>query len=223
LDLRAVVREQPDLILVPKVEQAEEVRAVEKEIDALLASTGVDRPIWLMPILESALGIENSFEIAAASKRVAAVTLGLEDYAADLGVPRTSEGDESSYARRRVVNAARAAGVQAIDSVYGQVDDLDGLRRWGDRARGMGFVGMGCLHPRQIAPIHETFNPTAAQIEKALRIVDAFAQAQKAGLGVVSLGSKMIDPPVIKQAERLVTQARQLGLLPATAAGEPTS
>jgi len=167
-----------------------------------------------MPILETALGIENSFEVARSCERVAALTIGLEDYAADLGVPRSAEGTESMYARKRLVNAAKAAGVQAIDSVYGQVDDIDGLGAWCERSRQLGFEGMGCLHPRQIRVIHDKFNPSTAQIDRAMRIVDAFAAAEAQGLGVVSLGSKMIDPPVVKQSQRLVDQARQLGLLP---------
>lgn len=204
-DLREIVPERPDVILIPKVEHAEQVREVAREAPGP----------WLMPILESALGIEHAFEIASASERVAALTLGLEDYAADLGVPKSVEGDESLYARMRVVNAARAAGVQAIDSVYGQVDDVEGLRRWCLRSRRLGFCGMGCLHPRQIALIHEAYNPTAGEIERALAIMIAFEQAQAAGLGVVSLGSKMIDPPVIEQARYVVEQARARALLPA--------
>ncbi|UCG76340.1 MAG: hypothetical protein JSV95_03290, partial [Gemmatimonadota bacterium] len=169
--------------------------------------------LWLMPIIESALGIEHAFEIASASPRVAALTIGLEDYSADLGVPRTEEGVESAWARERLVNAARAAGVQAIDSVYGQVDDLEGLLRWGARSRQLGFEGMGCIHPRQIEAIHVAFQPTPAQIEKALAIVDAYDRAQAEGRSVVSLGSKMIDPPVVKQAVTLVSRARALGLV----------
>jgi citrate lyase subunit beta/citryl-CoA lyase len=218
-DLQAVVPQQPDMILLPKVESADQVRDVDASISNILGPRADDRPIWLMPILESALGIECAFEIAGACERVAALTLGLEDYAADIGVPRSAEGDESLYARTRVVNAARAAGVQAIDSVYSQVDDTEGLRRWCERSRRLGFRGMGCLHPRQIGVIHEAYNPTAAEIEKALKIVRAFEKAQAAGLAVVSVGSKMIDAPVIKQAQRLVDQARDLGLVPEEEAG----
>ncbi|MHC4165005.1 MAG: HpcH/HpaI aldolase/citrate lyase family protein, partial [Planctomycetota bacterium] len=156
---------------------------------------------------------ENSYEIARASARVAALTIGLEDYAADLGVPRSADGEESIWARRRLINAAKAAGVQAIDSVYGQVDDLDGLRAWAERSKRAGFEGMGCLHPRQIRVIHAAFDPRPREIERALRIVAAFERAQAAGLGVVSLGSKMIDPPVVEQARRLVDRARVLGLI----------
>ncbi len=220
-DLAAVVPEGPEMILIPKVETVDQVREVDDAIDGILSGSGdsgspeaadADRPLWLMPILESALGIENAFEIAGASPRIAAITIGLEDYSADLGVPKTEEGDESAWARQRLVNAAKAAGVQAIDSVYGQVDDLEGLKRWGERSRGMGYEGMGCVHPRQIRVIHEAFRPPAAQVEKALKIVAAYEQARAEGRGVVSLGSKMIDPPVVRQAQTLVEQARALGL-----------
>jgi citrate lyase subunit beta/citryl-CoA lyase len=219
-DLAVIVPEQPDMILIPKVETADQVREVSSAIDSILGGNADGRPLWLMPILETALGIENSFEVARSCERVAALTIGLEDYAADLGVPRSPEGTESMYARKRLVNAAKAAGVQAIDSVYGQVDDLDGLGTWCEKSKQLGFEGMGCLHPRQIPVIHERFNPSPEQIERALRIVDAFARAEAEGLGVVSLGSKMIDPPVVKQSQRLVDQARALGLLPADPAPE---
>jgi citrate lyase subunit beta / citryl-CoA lyase len=126
-------------------------------------------PIWLMPIIESALGVENAFAIASAHPGVAALTIGLEDYTADLGVVKTREGVESLWARQRLVNAARAAGVQAIDSVYGDVQDEDGLLAWGLASRAMGFVGMGCVHPRQIRVIHEAFAPTAEELAKAER------------------------------------------------------
>ena len=213
-DLEAVVPELPDLILIPKVEHANEVGEVDGSIERILRAIDVDRPVRLMPIVETALGIENVFEIAAASQRVAALTLGLEDYTADLGVPKTPDGDESLYARMRVVNAARAAGVQPIDSVFGDVADADGLRRWAARSRGMGFEGMGCIHPRQIEVIHDVFRPSDAEIERALRIVAAFEDARSRGLAVVSLGSKMIDPPVVKRAQKLVERGRALGLVP---------
>jgi citrate lyase subunit beta/citryl-CoA lyase len=228
-DLAGVVPEGPDMILVPKVETADQIREVDRAIDEILAGSAeqasgagsddgggpaADRPLWLMPILESALGIENAFKIARASGRIAALTIGLEDYSADMGVPKTPDGVESAYARKRLVNAARAAGVQAIDSVYGDVDDLDGLLQWGKRSRQLGYEGMGCVHPRQIRVIHEAFQPPTAQIEKALQIVEAYRIAEAEGHGVVSLGSKMIDPPVVKQALALVEQARALGLLP---------
>lgn len=196
-DLAEVVPEAPDVILIPKVESADQVVEVERRTSAILARPGVSRALWLMPILESALGIENALAIAAASKQVVALTVGLEDYTADLGVVKTPEGQESLYARTRLVNAAHAAHVQAIDSVYSDAADMEGLKRWGQASRALGFEGMGCIHPLQIAVIHEAFAPSPEEIERALKIVAAYEDAQQRGLGVVSLGSKMIDPPVV--------------------------
>ena len=207
-DLDAVAPEEPDVILIPKVEDSDTVREVDERIRKL-----TERRVWLMPILETGLGIERAFDIASAGDRVVALTIGLEDYTADLGVVKTVEGAESLYARSRLVNAARAAGCQPIDSVFGDVGDEVGLRSWAARARGLGFEGMGCVHPRQIRPIHEAFAPSAVEVEKALRVVAAFEEAESKGLGVVSLGSKMIDPPVVKRALRTVQIARRAGLL----------
>ena len=214
-DLRAVIPALPDLILIPKVVDPEQVEAVDREIGKILKQEGADREIRLMPILETAAGIERAFEIATASRRVAALTIGLEDYTADLGTAKTSEGTESFFARARLVNAARAAGIQPIDSVYGDVDDIAGLRRWAVGSRLLGFEGMGCVHPRQIDVIHQAFNPTAAEVEQAMRIVAAFREAERRGLGVVSLGSRMIDPPVVERARQTVERARRIGMMPA--------
>jgi citrate lyase subunit beta/citryl-CoA lyase len=212
-DLAEVVTESPDLILIPKVERAEQVAEVDRMIGEIKNRNGIVRPIWIMPILESALGIENASAIATVSENVAALTIGLEDYTADLGVVKTSEGRESQYARSRLVNAARAAGIQAIDSVYGDVGDMDGLRRWGEASRAQGFEGMGCIHPGQIRVIHEAFAPTSVEIEKAKKIVAAFEEAQSKGMAVVSLGSKMIDPPVVHRALKLVERAKAMGVI----------
>jgi citrate lyase subunit beta/citryl-CoA lyase len=212
-DLADIVPEGPDLILMPKVEDPQQVAEVDRMIGEIKSRHGVIRPIWIMPILESALGIENAFPIAIASENVAALTIGLEDYTADLGVAKTSDGRESQYARSRVVNAARAAGVQAIDSVFSDIADMDGLRRWGGSSRALGFEGMGCIHPGQIRVVHEAFAPTPPEIEKAKKIVAAFEEAQKKGLAVVSLGSKMIDPPVVQRALKLVERAQAMGVI----------
>jgi citrate lyase subunit beta/citryl-CoA lyase len=213
-DLDAVVPENPDLVLLPKTESAEQVAAVDARIREVLGvASDAEPPVWIMPILETALGIERAFEVAVCSPAVAALTIGLEDYTADLGVPKTLEGGESSYARGRLVNAAAAGGVQAIDSVFGDVGDEGGLRAWAGRSRALGFEGMGCIHPRQIHAIHEAFAPTKAEIEKALQVVAAFEEAETKGLGVVSLGTRMVDPPVVLRAQRLVDVARRAGLL----------
>jgi citrate lyase subunit beta / citryl-CoA lyase len=211
-DLEEIIPEFPDLILIPKVESANQVIAASQRIEEVKASYGIMRPVWLMPILESALGIENAYEIAMASPEIVALTIGLEDYTADLGVVKTAIGGESLFARQRIVNAAHAAGVQAIDSVFGDVGDMEGLHAWGVNSRAMGFEGMGCVHPLQIPIIHQAFAPTAAEIERAQRVVAAYNEAQQKGLGVVSLGSKMIDPPVVQRALKLMDRARAMGL-----------
>ncbi len=209
-DLTEIIAEEPDLILLPKTEKPEQVQEVDLVIGELKRRNGLERPIWIMPILESALGIENAFAIATASPNIVALTIGLEDYTADLGVVKTSEGPETLYARSRLVNAAKAAGIQAIDSVFGDVGDLESLRRWAENSRALGFEGMGCIHPSQIRVIHDAFSPSQAEIDKALKIVAAFAEAQTKGLGVVSLGSKMIDPPVVERARKLVARSKQM-------------
>jgi citrate lyase subunit beta/citryl-CoA lyase len=212
-DLAEIVSESPDLILIPKVEEPEQIREADRMISDIKARTGIIRTIWIMPILESALGIENAFEVATASENVAALTIGLEDYTADLGVVKTTEGRETQYARSRIVNAARAAGVQAIDSVFSDVADMEALRQWAEASRALGFEGMGCIHPGQIRVVHEAFQPTAVEIEKARKVVAAFEDAQSRGLAVVSLGSKMIDPPVVQRALKLVERARAMGVI----------
>lgn len=212
-DLDEVVPESPDLILLPKTEHPEQVTEVEQRIARVQSRCGIKRDIWLLPILETALGIENAWAIATASPHNVALTIGLEDYTADLGVAKTAVGTESLYARTRLVNAARAAGLQANDSVYGDVGDLEGLAEWARNARALGFEGMGCVHPLQIAVIHEAFAPAPWEIERALRIVAAFEDAQARGLGVVSLGSKMIDAPVVQRALKLVQRAERMGMV----------
>ncbi|HKJ03292.1 MAG TPA: aldolase/citrate lyase family protein, partial [Longimicrobiales bacterium] len=212
-DLTEVVPEQPHLILIPKVERPTQVEEVAAHVATILGERGLQGPVWLMPIIESALGVENAFAIATAADTVVALTIGLEDYTADLGVPRSAEGTESLYARTRLVNAAHAAGVQAIDSVFSDVSDMDALLAWARASRALGFEGMGCIHPRQIGPIHQGFSPTDEELDKAQRIVEAFADAQARGLGVVSLGTKMVDPPVVLRAQRVLEQARVTGQL----------
>ncbi len=212
-DLDEIVPESPELILIPKVESPDQVVEVARRSREIQAEYGINRPMWFMPILESALGIENAFAIAKAAENIAAITIGLEDYTADLGVAKTPSGAESLYARSRVVNAAHAAGVQAIDSVFGDVGNLEGLRTWALSSRAMGFEGMGCVHPTQIPVIHEAFAPTPPEIEKAKKIVAAYESAQEKGLGVVSLGSKMIDAPVVQRAIKLIARARTMGLV----------
>jgi len=212
-DLEAIVPHNVHLILVPKVENAKQLKSVDDKIQAICKKCGRKEPVYLMPILESAQGILNSLEIAKASKNNVAIAIGLEDYTADIGVQRTNQGIESLFARSQIVNSAKSAGLQAIDTVFSDVKDEDGLRSSVKEAKELGFEGKGCIHPRQIIPIHEGFTPSNLEIEKAKKIVIAFDDAEKKGLGVVSLGSKMIDPPVVKRALQTIDLAITMKLL----------
>jgi citrate lyase subunit beta/citryl-CoA lyase len=195
------------VILIPKCESPEQVLETESEAVHIREKQNLDNNIYYMPIIESAAGVLRSFEIASASKDVCALAIGLEDYTADIGVHRTIEGKESFFARSMIVNAAKAAGVQAIDTVFSDVEDMEGLRASVLEAKALGFEGKGCIHPRQIKVVHEAFAPTPEEIQKAEKIVNAFKEAEKQGLGVVSIGSKMIDPPVVKRAQKLLQLA----------------
>ena len=209
-DLDYVVPMEPELLLIPKVESPEEIHAVNEHIDKLAGN----HEIYLMPIVESALGVEHAFEIACSAGNIVAMAIGLEDYTADLGVGRTASGEESLYARTRLVNACKAAGIQPIDSVYSDVANEDGLRETASISKSLGFEGMGCIHPRQIPVIHDVFKPGEQEITRAKKIVQAYGKAEKEGKGVVSLGTKMIDPPVVKKALHTIDLAIALKLLP---------
>ena len=213
-DLAYVVPHNPHIILIPKVEDPSQVVAVDERVQELRGAHGIDAEIYLMPIVESALGCWRAYEIAASSPNVVALTIGLEDYTADIGTQRTNKGRESCWARSQVVNGARATRVQPIDTVFSDVTDMEGLLASVLEAKALGFDGKGCIHPRQIEVIHRGFAPSEAEVEKARKIVLAFEHAEAEGLGVVALGSKMIDPPVVKRALRTVELAVRSGILP---------
>lgn len=212
-DLEWVVGHGVQLVLVPKVESPAQVAAVAARCEQLRAAGAGGPEVLLMPIIESALGAWRAYEIASASPAVVALAIGLEDYTADIGAQRTLAGTESFWARAQVLNGARAAGVQPIDTVFSDVADMDGLRASVLEAKALGFVGKGCIHPRQVAVVHEVFAPAAEEIDKAVRIVRAFEDAQARGLGVVSLGTKMIDAPVVKRALATVELTVRMGRL----------
>jgi len=212
-DLDFIVPHNVHVILIPKCESGDHVYEVEKRTRELLKDHDISDPVYLMPIIESALGTIKSYEIASTSKYVIALAVGLEDYTADIGTQRTTEGKESFWMRSQIVNAARAAGVQPIDTVFSDVGDMDGLRESVLEAKSLGFEGKGCIHPRQIAVVNEAFAPSESDITKAKKIVRAFEEAEAQGLGVVSLGSKMIDPPVVKRALKTVALATATGKL----------
>jgi citrate lyase subunit beta/citryl-CoA lyase len=210
-DLPFIVNHGVQVILVPKCENGKQLIEIDEHINKLQHKT--DETIYLMPIIESALGVENAFEIASERKNVVAIAMGLEDLTADLGVERTNEANETFYARSKVVNAASAAGVQAIDSVFSDVANMEALKNTIVNSKAMGFTGMGCIHPRQIEYINRYYLPTEKEIRKAQKIVMAFHEAQAKGLGVVAVGSKMIDAPVVNRAMKSIQMALDAGII----------
>jgi citrate lyase subunit beta / citryl-CoA lyase len=212
-DLNYVVQHNTNLVLLPKCESPEQVLAVNQQIDKIRKKHKITTPVWIMPIIESALGVIYAFAIASAAENIVSLAIGLEDYTADLGTHRTAEGMESFFARSMVVNAARAAGIQPIDSVFSDVSDMEGLKQNVFRSKALGFDGMGCIHPRQIRVIRDNFAPSAEETEKSQKIVFAYHKAIEQGLGVVSLGTKMIDAPVVKRALKTIELAVKTGKL----------
>ncbi len=213
-DLDFVIPYNVNLILIPKCENADQVRNVEAKITEIKEKNNIENPVFLMPIIESALGVENSYDIARSSRNIVAIAIGLEDYTADLGVSRTREGRESFYARTRLIVAAKAAGIQPIDSVFSDVDDMDALRENVLASKALGFEGMGCIHPRQIHVIQKGFAPDESEIDESKKIVLAYERAKQNGAGVVALGSKMIDAPVVARALKTIKLAEKLNILP---------
>ena len=203
-DLEYIIPFNVHTILIPKCESAEQVWQVDNKIQQIL---GNKKSVFLMPIVESALGVENAYQIVSASPNVVALAIGLEDYTADIGAQRTAEGKESFFARSRVVNASRAARVQPIDSVFSNFENSEVVLDAARSSKALGFVGMGCIHPIQVEPVNRGFSPSEKELNKAQIIVLAFEKARKEGKAAVAVGSKMVDPPVVKRALNTVKDA----------------
>jgi citrate lyase subunit beta / citryl-CoA lyase len=212
-DLDYIIPHRVNLILIPKCETIEQIKQVNERIGIISMKYNITQKVWLMPIIESAKGVMNAYDIARSAHNIVAMAIGLEDFTADLGISRTKGGTESFVARSRMVLACKAAGIQAIDSVFSDVEDLESLQQTAMQSKALGFVGMGCIHPRQIKTIHDAFAPGIEEIEKAKKIVLAFEDAQSKGLSVVALGTKMIDPPVVKKAHHTLDLAIEMDRL----------
>jgi citrate lyase subunit beta/citryl-CoA lyase len=206
--LAAVLPAGPDAIVVPKSENREGVQVVEK---AILESR-LSKRVAILPLIESARGIMNAYEVAAASPLVEAITFGGEDFTQDVGATRTREGREIFVGRSLLVIAAKAAGVQALDTVFSDFNDMEGLRQDTLAVKQMGFDGRAAIHPSQIEVIHEIFTPTAAEIQHAVNVIRAAEIAREKGSGVAVVKGKMIDKPIIERAEKIVRIAERLDL-----------
>ena len=212
-DLEAIVPRKPDIIMLPKTGTARDVEVVDDYLTVLEAKLGMEEgSVRLMPLIETALGIENAYFIASARKRVVALFLGAEDLTADLRCKRTKEGREIDYARSRMVNAARAAGVDVYDTPFTDVNDDEGIVADATYAKSLGFTGKASISPRHITAINTVFSPTKADIAYAYEVMAAIAEAKAQGKGAIALRGKMIDAPIVARAQQTIEAAQQLGI-----------
>ncbi|MDG6224474.1 MAG: CoA ester lyase [Candidatus Thermoplasmatota archaeon] len=212
-DIKQIVSEKLHGIYIPKVESREDVIQVDDIVTDLEEKKGLPiGRIKLFATLETAKGIINAYDIARCSKRLEALTIGGEDLTADLGGERSSTGTAINTARSMVLLAAKAAGIQAIDTVYSDFGDPEGLRKETEMIKTMGYDGKACIHPSQVEIIHSVFDPTPEQILYAVRVKMAIEEAKKKGSGAVALGAKMIDRPIVLKAERVLEIAKMADL-----------
>ncbi len=215
-DLAAVSAAKPDGLVIPRVESAAGLQKIDRVLKAAEQRQGLPGgAIRLFALIETARGIMNLKEIAQATPRLEVLIFGAEDFAADVGAKRTRAGWEIFYARSAVVTAAAANDLQAIDTVFTGIRQLDGLKEDAFLARNMGFSGKLAIHPGQLATINNVFSPTAAEIAAALRLLQQAAEEQKKGSSVFTLDGKMVDAPMVLAAQRLLIRAQLCGLLPA--------
>ena len=212
-DIRAVVPLKPAMLMPTKVSSAKDIEI----ISAMMAEAERDHgmpegTVGLLPLIETAIGVENAYGIATADPRVKAIFLGAEDLSSDLQAVRSKENIEIIYARGRMVMAARAAGVDVYDTPFTDTNDEEGLRLDAEHARALGFTGKAVISPRHVEAVNAAFTPTESEITYAREVLDVIEDGKKRGLGAVSLRGKMIDKPIVDRAERILAVARALGL-----------
>jgi len=207
-DLKAIAHKKLDGILLPKTETLEEILFLDNLLTVLEEERNLSQnKIKLMPIIESAIGVLNVEQIAS-GPRVVAIGLGGEDLSADIGLRRTKDGRELEYISSKIIIACAANKIQAIDTVYVDVNDTEGLYNLTLKAINMGFQGKSVIHPSQIEPVHRAFMPTKEEITKAKRIIKAYKEAIKKGSGAISVDGRMVDLPVVRRSERILKRAQ---------------
>ena len=212
-DIDAILPYRPGLILLPKTGWAGDVLAADAYLSQVEEALGLEKnTVGLMPLIETALGVENAFLIASATKRVKALFLGAEDLTADLQCKRTKEGREIEYARTRLVMAARAAGVEVYDTPFTDVNDDEGIVMDAAFAKSRGFSGKASISPRHVEVINRVFSPTLTEIDYAYEVMEAITLAKQQGKGAIALHGKMIDAPIVMRAQRTIAMAEELGL-----------
>ncbi|MCR5161924.1 MAG: CoA ester lyase [Lachnospiraceae bacterium] len=210
-DLEAVMPFRPDVIMPTKVSGAPYIHKLAAKMTELESECGIpDGSTKIIPLLETTLGIENAFAIGTADRRMAALYLGAEDYTADLRAKRTKEGTEIFYARTRLVNAARASGIDAYDTPWTDVDDMEGLRKDTMFAKSLGYTGKAVINPRHISIVNEVFSPSAEDIAYAKDVFAAIEEGKRLGKGAVSLRGKMIDKPIVERARQVLENAKEI-------------
>ena len=212
-DLDLIMPCKPDLILLPKTSSAWEAQEADRYMTALEEKLGMEpNTVGLMPLIETAMGVENAFSIATAAQRVKALFLGAEDLTADLRCKRTKEGREIEYARTRLVVAARAANIDVFDTPFTDVNDDEGIVVDAELAKALGFSGKASISPRHVEVINRVFSPTMAEIDYAYEVIEAIRIAKEQGKGAIALRGKMIDAPIVARAERTISMAVEMGL-----------
>ena len=210
-DLEEVIPYGPSLIMPTKVSGGDDVRQVAEYMTEVERRAGMkEGSVGILPLIETALGVEKAFEIASADKRVAGIFLGGEDLTADLHCKRTKEGNEIFYSRSRIVCAARACGVEAYDTPFTDVEDMEGLRKDTELAKSLGFSGKAVISPRHVERVNEVFSPTETEIRYAHDVMDAIEEGKRQGKGVISLRGKMVDAPIVKRAMQVLEMERQM-------------
>ena len=212
-DLDMILPYKPALILLPKSGSAADILEADAYMTELEEKLGFAKnTVGLMPLIETAAGVENSFAIASATKRVQALFLGAEDLTADLQCKRTKEGREIEYARTRLVVAARAAGVQVYDTPFTDVNDDEGIVVDAQLAKALGFSGKASISPRHVEVINAVFSPTQKEIDYAYEVMEAIETAKAQGKGAIALHGKMIDAPIVARAQQTISMAEELGM-----------
>lgn len=212
-DIDEILPHGPEFVLLPKAGTAEDIRLLDGYMTDKEAQLGLPAgAVGIIALIETALGVENAFTIATASKRVRGLFLGGEDFTADLQCRRTKESREIEYARTRLVVAARAAGIEVYDTPFTDVNDDPGAEADAEKAKALGFSGKSSISPRHVEIINRVFSPTPDQIEYAYLVIDAIEEAKRQGKGAIALRGKMIDAPIVTRAKRTIEMARALGL-----------
>lgn len=212
-DIDEILPYKPGLVLLPKTSSAADVQTVDAYMTQVEEKLGLERnTVGIMPLIETAMGVENAFAIASSTKRVKALFLGAEDLTADLQCKRTKEGREIEYARTRLVVAARAAGVDVYDTPFTDVNDDEGIVKDAQLAKALGFTGKASISPRHVEVINSVFSPTQKDVDYAYEVMDAIALAKEQGKGAIALHGKMIDAPIVARAQQTIAMAQALGM-----------